>query len=259
MSTTALVEVMKAQLPALKPICAEHGSFSVNELMNAFKLAIDDNKDLQGKSMESVAIAIKKAAMMRILPLNGEGYLVPYGNTLNFQAGYKGVIKTAILDRVIKSAQCVLVSKDCEFDMGQEPETWIRHKPNLDVDMNEENLRGVYIRIRMMDGSTRYEWMNKAQVERARKAGKSANSPAWKGHYGEMAKAKVTHLAFKTIPSTPTLALQLESMDDKPIEKPAEDVVVSDGKSRAETMVENMRKPETIPAPEEDDRDDIPY
>lgn len=254
-NSTALVEVMKAQLPALKPICAEHGAFTVNELMNSFKLAIDSDSNLQGKSMESIAIAIKKAAMMRLLPLHSEGYLVPYGNVLNFQAGYRGVIKTAVADGVIRSAQCRLVSYDDDFEIGYEPETWIKHSPNPDIDLNEETIRGVYIRIVMADGSLRYEWMNKAAIERARQAGKSKNSPAWK-FYGEMSKAKITHLAFKTIPSSPTMNIQLESMDDAPIEKEAKDVVVV-GKSRAEAMVESMKKAETEPDPL--DTDDIPY
>ena len=218
---------------------------------------------------------------------NGEGWLVPYKGEVALQLGYKGAIKLARQAGILMiDAQPVYANDICKINLGTDPS--IDHTPNMSGSRGE--LLGVYAWIRMSEGEPPLiEWMPLEEIEKIRKSGPSANSPAWKSWFDEMARAKVLKRIAKRVPAKDELDLAtlLQDADDRTIEGHAEAIdptfgVVEGGRSEgasqsdekpsnsqgqieqgadpkadtvketAKAKAENKRKQEAPPPPDDD-------
>jgi recombination protein RecT len=94
--------------------------------------AFSSNPGLQNCSFQSIAGAIMTAAAQGLEPgVNGQGYLIPYGNTCTWVPGWKGLV-----DLVSRSGRASVwtgvVYKDNgdEFDYQLGDAPYVKHKPS---------------------------------------------------------------------------------------------------------------------------------
>lgn len=154
---------------------------------------------------------------------NGEAWLVPYKRAVTMQIGYKGAIKLAKQAGILMiDAQPVYANDKCHISLGTMP--GIEHTPAMSGDRGY--LLGVYAWVRMSEGEPPLiEWMPKQEIDKVRNSGPSANSPAWKTWYDEMARAKVLKRVAKRVPAKDELDLahELRDADDMTIDGEAEE------------------------------------
>ena len=164
-------------------------------------LAIMNEKPELAKVNKNQVIAgLLKAAYLGLDPLNKECYLIPYGNTVQFQTDYKGekkfVKRYAI--RPIKDIYAKVVRDGDWFE-----EKVIDGQPSVDfkpVPFNNGEILGAFAVVLYEDGGMEYEVMSKKDINDVRNNySKAANSKAWKNSWDEMAKKTVLRRLCKHI------------------------------------------------------------
>ena len=131
-------------------------------------------------------------------------YLVPYGQTLNFMASYKGMVKMAekYSQRKIRSIYAKLVRDGDGFEETIENgEPTVKFSP---VPFSNAEIIGAFAVCNFADGGSLVETMSKAEIEPCRKKSRASNSPAWSQFWGEMAKKTVINRACKIFVNTST-------------------------------------------------------
>ncbi len=176
------------------------------------------NPDLQQASLESVLDAIRVSATLKLEPTGilGEGYILKYGSTAQFEAGYRGLMKLARRSGQVAAmdAQVVYTRDPFDIQLGTEPR--IDHRPTVEGERG--GYRGVYAWARLTTGELVIEWMTDVDVQAVRKVsrnGSGANSP-WVNHYGEMARKTVIKRLMKRLPlgADAEYALRYEAEQD---------------------------------------------
>lgn len=170
---------------------------------------------------ESVLSAFMEAAGLGLeIGLNGESYIIPWFNKVKdadgnwtkvnvaqLQIGYLGHMKLAWNSGLISSIESDVVTKEevesGRFTYQRGTDGFLHHKPEADRDLREQNIAFAWGMV-WIKGSDRPIWrvIDKGQIERLRNTGQSANSPAWKNHYDEMAQAKVLKRTLKWAPKS---------------------------------------------------------
>ncbi|WP_239405434.1 recombinase RecT [Frankia sp. Cj3] len=154
----------------------------------------------------SVLGALVTAAQLGLEPGGplGQCYLVRYGNQCTFVMGYKGYISLARRSGEIESLIARVVYERDEFSAEYGLEDKLTHKPYMDGDPG----RAVryYAVAKYVGGGHSFVVLSRAAVEKLRNAGRSANSPAWKNWYDEMACAKAVKQLAKWMPLTTEFA-----------------------------------------------------
>jgi phage RecT family recombinase len=158
--------------------------------------------DLQTASLESILDSVRVAATLRLEPTGilGEGYIVKYKNTAQFEAGYRGLMKLARRSGQIDTmdSQVVYTADTFQVDLGTEPR--ILHHPTITGDRG--NFLGAYAWARLTNGELIIEWMTMADLERVRKSSRNSSgehSP-WVNHPGEMYRKTVIKRLMKRLP-----------------------------------------------------------
>lgn len=146
--------------------------------------------------------AMMSAAQLGLEPNTplGQAYLIPYGNQVQFQLGYKGLIDLAYRSGEVELVQAHVVYAndvfECEF--GLEPK--LVHKP-ADGDRGEPVK--VYAMFKTKSGGYGFDVMTmedvKKHAEKFSQTMKSSNSP-WKTNFEEMAKKTVLKKTLKYAP-----------------------------------------------------------
>ena len=117
--------------------------------------------------------------------------------------GYRGLIKLAHQTGGVKSVDAVAVFDGEEFEYWEDEHgSHLRHKPDLDTERKDEDIKYVYARITMATGGIIVAVMNRTQVEKIRSGSKSRNGPGWTQHWGEMAKKTIIKRGLKYVPQS---------------------------------------------------------
>lgn len=84
---------------------------------------------LQKCSVNSIAASIMTSAQLGLEPgINGQGYLIPYGNTCTFVPGWKGLVDmVSRAGRATVWTGAVYAGDQFDYQLGDEP--FCRHKP----------------------------------------------------------------------------------------------------------------------------------
>ncbi len=139
----------------------------------------------------------------------GEAYLVPYGRTVTFIPGYRGLAKLAWQSGQVESITAEIVGEHDEFDfqMGDDPH--ITHRPSLD---DPGDAIAAYAVIRIKGGGVMRGVMSVAAIEKIRKRSRAAGSGPWVTDWDEMAKKTVLKRTLKLAPLSTELqtAAQLD-------------------------------------------------
>ena len=160
----------------------------VDKFVRTALTAINSNPELAECTQRSLLAAIMNSAQLGLefnTPL-GEAYLIPYGSTVNFQIGYKGLLKLAYNTGQFKriTAREVRANEDFAIDYGTGE---ISHKPCLTGDSGE--VMGYYAIYQTKDGGQDVFYMSKADAERYGKTySKSFYSGPWKTDFDSMAE-----------------------------------------------------------------------
>lgn len=205
-------QVLSALPPRMK------GEKAVDYFCSGIYSTVRKNPDLVTKcKIDTLWRAAIEAAERGLRVDNGEAWLVPYKGEVALQIGYKGAIKLAKQAGILMiDAQPVYENDHTFISLGTDPK--IEHRPAMG---DRGKFLGVYAWIRMSDGEPPLiEWMPSEEIEKIRKSSPSANSPAWRTWYEEMARAKVLKRIAKRVPAKDELdlALSLSDGDDKLIE-----------------------------------------
>lgn len=91
--------------------------------------AFSSTPALQKCSINSIAASIMTAAQLGLEPgINGQGYLIPYGNTCTFLPGWKGLVDlVARSGRATVWTGAVYQGDKFDYQLGDEP--YCRHQP----------------------------------------------------------------------------------------------------------------------------------
>jgi recombination protein RecT len=171
--------------------------------------AIDRNpslKQVAQRNPESVLKAILKAADCGLVI--GSAYehcwLIPYGNEVQFQIGWRGLVHQLMrAGAVVKlTAACVYEGDEFQFELGSHER--LLHRPSLTDEhrndpkwlFDKKNIRGAYAVAWLPSGLTTHRWCPRGEIEAARLKSKIPEGPAWTHFYPAMAsKTAVRRLA----------------------------------------------------------------
>ena len=130
----------------------------------------------------------------------GQSYLIPYGNSVQFQIGYKGLIDLAYRSGEVELVQAHIVYENDTFECEYGLEPKLVHKP-ADKDRGEPIK--VYAMFKTKSGGYGFEVMSMDDVrrhaEKYSQAYKTGFSP-WKSNFEEMAKKTVLKKVLKYAP-----------------------------------------------------------
>ena len=182
---------IKNALPAYLP---------VEKFIRTALTAINSNPKLASCSQESLLAAIMNSAQLGLefnTPL-GEAYLIPYGNKVNFQLGYQGLLKLAYNTGQFKRITAREVRENEDFDINYGTGE-ISHRPCLTGPSGD--VIGYYAIYQTKDGGQDVFYFSKADAERyGRTFSQSYNSGPWKTNFDAMAKKSALIQVLKYAP-----------------------------------------------------------
>lgn len=141
-----------------------------------------------------------KGAYLGLDFMNRECYLIPYGNSVQFQTDYKGEVKFTkkYSIRKIKDIYAKVVRKGDEFT-----EEIIDGHPSIQfksVPFSNEEIVGAFAVCLFQDGGLLYETMSVNDINSVRNNySKASQSKAWKNSFDEMCKKTVLRRLCKHI------------------------------------------------------------
>ena len=185
------LESKKEELCALLPSTIQKERFLRNIVMQ-----IKMNPSLHKCSTSSIAKACVQASTLGLdIGVLGSAYLVPYGNEAQLSIGYQGYIDLAYRSG-LKAIHTGIVRQNDDYKASA---TGFVHDYDP-FDSDRGPVVGVYCLVELPTGATYPELMTAQEVEQIRSGSRSANSPAWRDHWGEMAKKVVIRRALKRAP-----------------------------------------------------------
>lgn len=161
---------------------------------------IRQNPKLAKCSQESLLGALMTSAQLGLEPgILGQAYLIPYGNNVQFQIGYKGMIELLRRSGQLSDIYACEIHKNDDFQITLGLHRDIQHNINFNEDRGE--VVGYYAVAVLKDGANSFEFMTKKQVEEHRKKfSKASNNSPWTTDFDEMAKKTVIKKLLKYLP-----------------------------------------------------------
>ena len=159
--------------------------------------AVSNTPKLANCTPASFLGAMMNAAQLGLEPNTplGQAYLIPYGNTCQFQIGYKGLLDLAHRSRTNVEAHEVYENDEFSFSFGLTPD--LKHVPA----MTNRGQVIAYYAIWRNDGNFGFEVMSKEDVlAHAKKFSKTFGSGPWQTNFDEMAKKTVLKRVLKYAP-----------------------------------------------------------
>lgn len=190
----AALERQQAQLAAALPKTFPGGA---ERFARIVLTAVNRDPKLLQCDVRTVLGAAMQCAQLGLTPnLLGEAWIIPYGAEATFQVGYKGLVKLAGQAGVRVVARAVHERDEFSFGYGLDGDQ-LTHRPAVG-DRGPAYLW--YAIARTTDGAAEFAVIDRDHVERRRKAGKGANSPAWQNWYSEMALGKAVREVLRFVP-----------------------------------------------------------
>lgn len=172
----------------------------------------------------SVLASIIDSAQLGLeIGLGGECWLIPYEikgvMTASLQIGYLGHLKLAWQSGQIASIEADVVTHDevaaGRFEFQRGTQGFMHHRPEFDRVVTEKTIAYAY-GVVWIKGSDRPIWnvIDAKQIERLRRTGRSANSPAWTNWFDQQSMAKALKRTLKWAPKARELAHAI-ALDDE--------------------------------------------
>lgn len=161
---------------------------------------MNEKPELAKINKAEVIQGLCKAAYLGLDFMNKECYLIPYGNSVQFQTDYKGEKKfvKSYAIRPIKDIYAKVVREGDFFEeriLNGQPSVDFKPKP-----FNNGDIIGAFAVVLYRDEGMEYETMSTQDINSVRNNySKAANSKAWKYSFDEMAKKTVLRRLCKHI------------------------------------------------------------
>jgi recombination protein RecT len=211
----ALLERSKEQIMRALP---KH--LTADRLMRVSLTELSSNPELLACDQISFVGAVIKAAQLGLEPGSGQGlcHFVPFWNNKKgvkeviLIPGFRGLIKLAMNGGKIKKVVARAVYERDDFDYAFGTEEYIKHKP-YEGDDDPGEIVKVYAIAWYMDGTTQFDVMSVAQVNKVRDQSAGGKNPVWKTWYDEMAKKTMIRRLCKQLPTSIELEAVLQTSD----------------------------------------------
>lgn len=237
------------------------GNTKPEAIVRAVLTEVRMSADLVACEPKSIVRCALEAASLGLIPnrIVGHFYLVPFNDTqrgvkvCTSIIGYRGLIDLARRSGNISTFDVYVVHEKDDFTYRLGDDAKIEHVPYQPKAKNEKeadpgHMIAVYAIVRLRDGGVQRLVMTTREVDMVRAKALSKNSPAWTGHYEEMAKKTVVRRIAKLLPiSVEALHLiekdrvrdegteaerqQAPPEDEESIDLSPEDVTVTDPKT----------------------------
>ena len=161
---------------------------------------MNETPQLAKISPAQVIQGLCKGAYLGLDFMNRECYLIPYGNSVQFQTDYKGEVKFTkkYSVRKIRDIYAKVVREGDVFS-----EEIVNGQPKIDfkpMPFNGNDIIGAFAVVLYQDGGMAYEAMSVADINSVRNNYSKANqSKAWKNSFDEMCKKTVLRRLCKHI------------------------------------------------------------
>lgn len=193
----ALALTVSEQLAQPSVVSALPNDLNAQRFVQNAIAAVSGNDQLSKYPVAQLAPAIMRGAMLGLDFFNKEAYLVPYGQQVQFQPSYTGLVKLAKKYGGVADVKAEIVREGDEFttrmvDGRQSFE--FNPKP-----FNDGQIVGAFAVATMQDGSLRVERMTKAQLDKVKLMSKAQGGNAWKLFPEEMYKKAVIRRLCKGI------------------------------------------------------------
>lgn len=163
--------------------------------------AFSNNVKLQQCDPVSFISAMMESAQLGLEPNTplGQAYLIPYGNKVQFQIGYKGLLELAQRSGKVKTLYAHEVRENDEFDIEYGLEQKLVHKPFLKGDRGQ--VVGYYAVYHLNNGGYSFSFMTKNEIlDHAQKFSKTFKNGPWQSDFDAMAKKTVVKQLLKYAP-----------------------------------------------------------
>lgn len=163
--------------------------------------AFSANPALQKCDAKSFIAAMMQSAQLGLEPNTplGQAYLIPYGQNVQFQVGYKGMLELAQRSGKIKTIYAREVYEHDAFDVEYGLHQDLKHKPLLVGDKGQ--IIGYYAVYHTVDGGYNFVFMTKDEVLAfAQSKSKTFKNGPWQTDFDAMAKKTVIKQLLKYAP-----------------------------------------------------------
>lgn len=182
-----LLPVQKVQADVMKFATALFDKERASEFATRVALIARDNDKLRDaivKNPDSFLTAYMASVSLDLMPNTPEAlaYIIPYGDKVQFQVGYKGLIKLARRSGEIKTIAAELVFQGDEFHATLGTDRRIVHEPDFDVDRTDYKLvTHAYGTARLANGEDVFVVMTRKELDKIQATVKSSGTDTpWK-------------------------------------------------------------------------------
>lgn len=198
------LQQMRAALP---------NHFPAERMARLALTAFRTNRDLQRCNPSSVIAAIMTASQLGLEPnVQGQCYLVPYGQECQLIIGYQGLLDLVRRSGQIKMIAARVVYSGDEFGISYETTPPFFHRPDLTRNKTAK-IVGVYAHAILTSGEHVFEYMTTDDVEAVRQLGRAKNGGPWSTSWAEMARKTCLKRAAKYLPKSVQMIDALELAD----------------------------------------------
>lgn len=251
----ALKSLMESQKNGLGQMLPKH--ITPERLFKTMLVAANRNPDILKCTQSSILETINRAAELG-LDLSGtlgEAYPVPFNNKVKDNGterwvmqcqliiGYRGMEKLAWQSGEVESIDAEVVYLNDTFKFKKGTEVLVEWEPCLRGDRGEAI--GAYACVKMKSGGKLARFLTTADIEKIRNSSKSANSPAWRNWWDEMARKCALKRTLKDAPLSTekfTRAMEADADDHLNLTDVLEAATHEPGQSRAQRLEEKLTR-----------------
>lgn len=183
----SLTPVQKIQSEVIKFATKMWDKERAVEFATRVALIAKDNEKLRiaiERNPDSFLTAYMGSVSLDLMPNTPEAlaYIIPYGDKVQFQIGYKGLIKLARRSGEIKTVSAELVFDGDTFDVNLGTDRQIVHKPSFDVDRtNYSKVTHAYATALLTNGENVFAVMTRKELDKIQSTVKSSSTDTpWK-------------------------------------------------------------------------------
>ncbi len=157
---------------------------------------------LMSCSPPSVLGGFMELAQLGLMPgVNGQAWLIPYGNTATVVIGYQGFVDLAYRSGQVASinADVVYAGDSFEWQKGLSPK--LNHTPSL-RNKDPEQITHAWCVIKTTLGGEVFDVMSRDEIDSIKARSRSGRSGPWVTDYARMAMKTVVRRVVKLAPSS---------------------------------------------------------
>ncbi|CEQ14825.1 recombination protein RecT [Paraclostridium sordellii] len=195
----AMEQLMTQMAGQIKKALPEH--MSSERFQRVALTAFGSNPKFLNCEPMSFLAAMMDSAQLGLEPNTplGQAYLIPYGNKVQFQVGYKGLLELALRSGKIKTLYAHEVRENDKFEVKYGLHQDLIHEPVLKGDRGE--VIGYYAVYHLDTGGHSFIFMTKDEIlTHAKNKSKTFNNGPWQTDFDAMAKKTVIKQLLKYAP-----------------------------------------------------------